>query len=65
MRTGKKNNTIKAKCGNCWHFAPGYFCGRDCCTVDEDDDEGTIHWAEKEDEPCNRWELDLCQGEKE
>lgn len=50
---------LEAKCGNCWHFAREYgIFGNDCCTIDEDDDE--VVWVNAEDEPCNRWELDLC-----
>ena len=36
------------KCENCWHFARKYFFDRDCCTVDEDDDEGTLHYLNKD-----------------
>ena len=53
--------TIKAKCENCFWFHPKYFLDRDCCTVDEDDDEGTLHYANPEDEPCNLWEYDLTR----
>lgn len=56
---------MEAKCGNCWHFAKDYFMHRDCCTVDEDDEEETLHWACADDEPCNRWELDLCIPEEQ
>ena len=47
------------KCGNCLYFAKEYFCHRDCCTADEDDDEGTIRFVDAGDEPCGRWEADL------
>lgn len=51
---------MKRNCGNCWHFARKYFLGRDCCIVDEDNEEGTIHYAKADDEPCGQWELDLA-----
>ena len=56
---------MERKCENCCHFAREYFGGRDCCTVDEDDDEGTIHWANADNEACGSWEFDWCaDGEK-
>lgn len=53
------------KCKDCWYFARDYFCHKDCCTVDEDNDEdpettGIIHFVNAEDECCNRFEQDLC-----
>ena len=52
------------KCRDCWYFAKDYFCHRDCCTVDEEDDEGTIHFAEADDDACGRWEQNLTYGEE-
>ena len=50
---------MERKCGNCFHFQRDYFFGRDCCDKDEDDEVGTIHYANEEDDPCGEWELDL------
>ena len=53
------NDEFEKKCENCFWFHPKYFCNRDCCTVDEDDDEGTLHYANSDDEPCDLWEYNL------
>ena len=54
------------KCGNCWYYAKDYFCHEDCCTVDEDDEEGTIHMGiDADQEACGRWEEELTMPDGE
>lgn len=54
------------KCGNCWYYAKDYFFHEDCCTVDEDDEEGTIHMGiDADQEACGRWEENLSMHDGE